>query len=332
MAGGITVSEYRKSIMFVRLLASALAFLGFVRQADGADRVRIGVSNYNLSNLTVGVAQTRDFFKQEGIDAEIIRMNPNVATMALVSGDVDYTTLIGSVIGANLKGAKLKMIACSQDRTPLALVGKPELRSVKDLKGKTIAVGSYGSTPDIVARMVVKHFGLDPETDIKILALGTDGARLAALKEGVVDVIIVAPPVDFEGQKMGFNIINRAGDVFRFPYNGLGTGMRKLSENPGEVKRILRALIKANGFIRKNKEGTVQVLVNWAKTKPEFAAAAYDSSASVFSLDGTIPEDGLRIVIENFRKSMNISRQIPLTEVSDSTLLFEVQQELGLRK
>jgi NitT/TauT family transport system substrate-binding protein len=180
--------------------------------------------------------------------------------------------------------------------------------------------------------MVVKHFGLDPETDIKVLALGTDAARLAALKEGVVDVIIVAPPVDFEGQKMGFNIIIRAGDVFRFPYNGLGTSMRKLSENPGEVKRVLRAMIKANGFIRKNKEGTVQVLVNWAKTKPEFAAAAYDSSANVFSLDGTIPEDGLRIVIENFRKSMNITRQIPLAEVSDSTLLFEVQRELGLRK
>lgn len=318
--------------MCLRLLLATLVFVAFARHADGADRVRIGVSNYNLSNLTVGVAQTRDFFKQEGIDAEIVRMNPNVATMALVSGDVDYTTLIGSVIGANLKGAKLKMIACSQDRTPLALVGKPELKSVKDLKGKTIGVGSYGSTPDIVARMVVKHFGLDPEADIKVLALGSDGARLAALKEGVVDVIIVAPPVDFEGQKMGFNIIVRAGDVFRFPYNGLGTSMKKLSENPGEVKRVLRALIKANGFIRRNKEGTVQVLVNWAKTKPEFAAAAYDSSASVFSLDGTIPEDGLRVVIENFRKSMNIARQVPLTEVSDSTYLFEVQRELGLRK
>jgi len=318
--------------MFLRLLAAVLATAAVAGHAHSADRVRIGVSNYNISNLTVGVAQTRDFFKQEGIDAEIIRMNPNVATMALVSGDVDYTTLIGSVIGANLKGAKLKMIACSQDRTPLAFVAKPEFKSVKDLKGRTIAVGSYGSTPDIVARMVVKHFGLDPDSDIKVLALGSDGARLAALKEGVVDAIIVAPPVDFEGQKMGFNIINRAGDIFRFPYNGLGTSVKKISENPGEVKRVLRAMIRANGFIRKNKEGTVQVLVNWARTKPEFAAAAYDSSAGVFSLDGTIPEDGLRIVIENFRKSMNINRQIPLTEVSDNTLLFEVQRELGIRK
>ena len=142
--------------------------------AQGADKVRIGVSNYNISNLTVGVAQTKDFFKQEGIEAEIIRMNPNVATMALVSGDIDYSTLIGSVIGANLKGAKLKMIACSQDRTPLSLVGKAAIKSVKELKGKTIGVGSYGSTPDIIARLVVKHYGVDPDTEIKMLALGSD--------------------------------------------------------------------------------------------------------------------------------------------------------------
>ena len=96
-------------------------------------------------------------------------------------------------------------------------MGKPEFKSVKDLKGRTIGVGSYGSTPDIVARMIVKHFGVDPDTEIKVLALGSDAARLAALEEGVVDVIIVAPPVDFEGQKMGFNILSRAGDVFRFP-------------------------------------------------------------------------------------------------------------------
>jgi NitT/TauT family transport system substrate-binding protein len=300
--------------------------------AQGADKVRIGVSNYNISNLTVGVAQIKDFFKQEGIEAEIIRMNPNVATMALVSGDIDYSTLIGSVIGANLKGAKLKMIACSQDRTPLSLVGKAAIKSVKELKGKTIGVGSYGSTPDIIARLVVKHYGVDPETEIKMLALGSDSARLTALKEGVVDAIIVAPPVDFEGKKMGFNILSRAGDILRFPYNGLGTSVEKITERPDGVKRVIRAIVRANGFIRRNREGAIQVLVNWTKTKPEFAEAAYDSTVGVFSQDGTIPEDGLRLVIENFRKSMNISRQVSLSDVSDSTLLFQVQRELGIKK
>jgi hypothetical protein len=52
----------------------------------------------------------------------------------------------------------------------------------------------------------------------------------------------------------------------------------------------------------------------------------------VFSSDGSIPEDGLRIVIENFRKSMNITRQVSLNEVADTTLLHEAQRELGMKK
>jgi NitT/TauT family transport system substrate-binding protein len=298
----------------------------------GADKVRIGVSNYNISNLTVGVAQTRGFFKQEGIEAEIIRMNPNVATMALVSADVDYSTLIGSAIAANLKGARVKMIACSLDRTPLSLVSKSDIKSVKEVKGKTIGVGSYGSTPDIIARLVVKHYGIDPESEIKLLALGSDAARLSALKEGVIDVMIVAPPVDFEAKKLGYNIISRAGDILRFPYNGLATGMKKLSERPDEVKRILRAMLKANDFIVKNREGTVQVLVNWAKSKPEFAEAGYDSAVNVVSVDGSIPEEGMRIVLENLRKSLNIARPILFSEVSDMAPLLEAQRELGIRR
>ena len=318
--------------MRVRMFVIILFAMLFAADLYGADKVRIGVSNYNISNLTVGVAQTRGFFKQEGIDAEIIRMNPNVATMALVSADVDYSTLIGSAIVANLKGARVKIIACSRDRTPLSLVSRVDIKSVKEVKGKTIGVGSYGSTPDIIARMVVKHYGIDPETEIKLLALGSDGARLTALREGVIDVMIVAPPVDFEAKKLGFNIISRAGDIFRFPYNGLATGIKKLSERPDEVKRVLRAMLKANDFILKNREGTIQVLVNWAKSKPEFAEAGYDSAVGVFSADGSIPEDGMRVVLDGFRKSMNITRQIPLSEVADTAPLFEAQRELGLRK
>lgn len=309
-----------------------LATLLLAGEAHGADKVRIGVSNYNLSNLSVGVAHTRGFFKEEGLDAEIIRMNPNVATMALITGDVDYTTLIGSIIGAAIKGAKLKMVACSQDRTPLAIVVKPEIRSVKDLKGKMIGIGSYGATPDLLVRMVVKHHGLDPEADIKATALGTDGARLAALKEGVVDAIIVAPPIDYEAKKLGFNVLVRTGELFQFPYNGLGTNVKKLAERPDQVKRSIRALIKANNYIRKNKEGTVAVLIQWAKTRPELAVASYDSSWEFFSPDANIPEDGVRIVVDNYRKSLGITRQIPLTEVMDTSALREAQKELGFRK
>jgi len=76
----------------------------------------------------------------------------------------------------------------------------------------------------------------------------------------------------------------------------------------------------------------LQVLVNWAKSKPEFAEAAYDSAVSSFSADGSIPEDGMRVVLDGLRKSMNLGRQVPLSEVADMAPLLEAQRELGLRK
>jgi hypothetical protein len=90
--------------------------------------------------------------------------------------------------------------------------------------------------------------------------------------------------------------------------------------------------LKANGYILKNRDGTIQVLVNWAKSKPEFAEAGYDSAVSVFSADGSIPEDGMRVVLEGLRKPMNMARPIALAEVADIAPLLEAQRELGLRK
>ena len=192
-----------------------------------------------------------------------------------------------SVISSFLKISGVRFESFSNFRLPgIELYFK----SVKELKGKTIGVGSYGSTPDIIARMVVKHYGVDPETEIKMIALGSDSARLTALKEGVVDAIIVAPPVDFEGKKMGFNILSRAGDILRFPYNGLGTSVEKITERPDGVKRVIRAIVRANGFIRRNREGAIQVLVNWTKTKPEFAEAAMIPPSAYSARTGPFPK------------------------------------------
>ena len=214
----------------------------------------------------MGVAHSRGFFKEEGFDSEVIRMNPNVATTAAVTGDVDFSALIGSLIGAAIKGAPLKLVACSQDRTPIVFVARASIKSVKDLRGKTIGIPSFGSTPDVVGRICSNILASTLIKEIKAIGLPTDAARLAALKEGMVDAIVVAPPTDYEGKKLGFHVLARAGDIFTFPYNGLGTNVRKIKERPDQVKRAIRALIKANNYIRKNREGTITV--SWL-TGPE---------------------------------------------------------------
>jgi ABC-type nitrate/sulfonate/bicarbonate transport system substrate-binding protein len=183
----------------------------------------------------------------------------------------------------------------------------------------------------VAASMMLKHLGLDPEKEIKVVALGSAAARVSALKENVVDVAVISPPADEEGKKLGFNVLARAYELFSLPFVGLGTHTRKIKEKPDEVKRTIKALIKANRFIRQNREGTIQTLVDWGRTTPSLAAAAYDSSFKIYNLDGSIPDEGLLAVIDQAIKESKLSRQVSMGEVADTSLLREAQRELGIK-
>lgn len=296
-----------------------------------AEKVRIAVANLNVSFLPAGVALQKGFFKEEGLEAEVISMRPPVSITALSSGDIDYTMVFGSVVRAAMRGLPVKVIASFIDGSTHALIARPEFKSVKELKGRILGIGSYGATDDVAGRMMLKHFGVDPEREIKVVALGADRARFAALKEGIVDVAVIAPPADSEGKKLGFTILARAYELFSFPFVGLGASVRKIKERPNEAKGVIKALIRANRFIRENREEAIQILARWGRTEPGYAAASYDSTWKVFNVNGSIPEDGLQTVIEQAKKDLKINRDVSLSEVSDLSVLREAQRELGIK-
>lgn len=312
------------------LLLISLLFLAESGQA--ADRVRLSVVNPNLTFLPAGVALKKGFFKEEGLEAEVIRMTSPIAMTALSNGDIDYTMSFGSVVTAAIRGFPVRMVASMVDSSLHALVVRPEFKSVKDLRGKTLGVSAFGASDHVVALMMFKHFGVDGEKEIKVAALGGSQAQLAALEKGLVQVGVISPPGDYEGEKMGFHVLARAYELFNFPIAGLGTNVRKIKERPDEVKRMARAMIKASRFIRENREGAIQLLVEWGKVRPEHAASSYDSSWKAFSPDGTIPEDGLQLLIEQGKKDAKIAREVSFGEIGDFAILREAQRELGLKK
>src|SRR5437899_3235036 len=299
--------------------------------AEATDRIRIAVSNPNMPNLTSAVAQKKGFFRAEGIDAEIIRMNPNVAITALASGDVDYCQLFGAVVAGAIAGLPVRVVAGFLDNWPMTLIAQPEYKSLKELKGKTLGVSSYGATPDVGARMMLKQIGLDPEKEIKVLALGSDAVRIMALKQRVVDLIVISPPADSQMEKQDYRILARAYELFSFPYLGLGTHTKKIKERPEEIRRTIKATIRANRFIRDNRDEAVQTLVDWGKVERDYAYASYDALRNLFNADGSVPEDGLRLVIDQARRTAKITRDVTPAEVADLTMLREAQLVLGIR-
>jgi len=303
--------------------------------ADGAqalDPVRLSISAVDVSFLTGGLALRRGFFRDEGLDVELIRMNANVSVTALSTGDIDYTMVFASVVRGALRGLPMKVVASFMDSSTHLLIARPEYKSIRDLKGKTLAVSTYGATSDVAARMMMRQGGIDPEKELKIIPLGVERARYAALREGLVDVAVLSPPTDTDAQRNGYRILSRFHEHFKLPFTGLGTHLKKLKEKPDEVKRMAKALLRANRYVRSNREGTIQTLMDWIKVDRDSAAATYDSTWKIFSEDGNLPDAGLKLVVDQGREAMKIDRPVANTEVADFTIIREVQKELGIKK
>jgi NitT/TauT family transport system substrate-binding protein len=298
---------------------------------DAADKVRVSVTNPNMSFLPSEAALKKGYFKDEGLDVEIIRMNVPNSITALVTGDIGYTLLFGSVVRGALRGMPMRALASLLDGSTHALIAKPEYKSGKELKGKTVGIGNFGGTDEVAGRMMLKSFGLDTEKDLKFIALGPDRARLAALKEGLVDVAVIAPPGDAQGKQMGFNVLLRAYEVFSFPFIGVGANLKTIKEKPEEAKKMVKAMVRANRFIREDKDGAVRILMQWGKVERDHAAASYDATVKVFSPNGNIPQEGLKFVIDQAKAELKLTKDVPLNEVIDLAPLREAQRELGIK-
>jgi len=294
-----------------------------------ADKIRIVIPGVSATFMTFRLAQKRGFLKEEGVDAEIIRVTGRASSTALSNGEVDYGT--GMAVGAEITGIPVRVVACFVPAPVLALVARREVKSVQELSGKTVGVSAIGGVSYFAARVVAKHFGLDPDKDLKFIAVGPTDARFARLTQGLVDATLLSPPLDSEARKKGFNILARAEDVLIFPESGLVTAVKRIRETPDEIKRVIRAGIKGNRYIRENREGTIQFLIEWLKINREVATVTYDSVVKVYDEDINKCEKGLRIVIEETRKNLKVNREVPLSDVADLSLIREVQREVGIK-
>jgi ABC-type nitrate/sulfonate/bicarbonate transport system substrate-binding protein len=166
---------------------------------------------------------------------------------------------------------------------------------------------------------------------VKFVAIGAVEARFIRLTQGLVDATMLAPPLDSEAKKKGFNILARAEDILIFPETGLVTGVKKIQEKADEIKRVIKAGIRANRYIRTDRDGTVQFIMEWPKVNREVATATYDGVFKVYNEDPAICEKGLRVMIEERKQTLKINRDVPLSEVADLSILREAQKELGTK-
>ena len=300
----------------------------FLSLAQAADKIRIAVPDLNTAYLTFSLAQRKGFFAQQNIAAEVFLMRGTLTMAALNKEDIDCLTDISQGVRGSIGGLPVKIVACYLPRSSLMVVSRPEINSVKDLKGKAVAVSGANSR---IVQLIGRHSGLDPKKEIKVLAVGTNEARLAALKQGLVAATVVPPPWDFHAKRLGFHVIVRSYNLFNYPQVGLIVNDRKMKESREEIKRIIKAGIEANRYIRSNREGTIQFLMEWMRTDKDVALATYEAMLPAFNDDGNCPEDGMRLVIDGAKNAAKVSRDVSVKDVADPSILKEAQRELGIK-
>jgi ABC-type nitrate/sulfonate/bicarbonate transport system substrate-binding protein len=304
----------------------------------GIERVRIGTpSPASIAVLQIKIAEVKGFLRDEGIQAEIVQMRVPVSLVALMTKDVDYATPTGTLLVSAVKALPLR-VAMYFLRAPLhVLNAKPEIRTVAELKGKTVGIGGIGEATEPMLKAMLRTARMDSEKDIKVLQVSGSGSRFAGLSAGLMDAAVLPPPYNLQAEAQGYRRLTSVaaapevldGTIALAPPTGLGVNVEKLQSNPGQIKRMIRAFLKSHNFIRSQKSETTKILSEWLKLDPAMAAGAYDMFAGAMSGDGLVKETAVTAAVDQVRQELKLKQPIASSNVIDFTILKEALTEMG---
>jgi len=288
-------------------------------------KIRIAYSSRSNTITPFYIAASKGFFREEGLDVELIQVSPRLGALAVMNGDVSFTTSFTSTFRGILQGLPLKLILVALKKGIYFLVVRPEIKDVQDLKGKKLGVATIRGTDQLVAEELLRSKGFNPAL-LQQIVIGETPLRAQALVAGIVQVVSLSPPHDLVLQQMGYKVLAGPPEV-GLPASGLFTSDRLLKENPQGVKRTLRALIKANRFITEKRQETIAVMLKSLPQPQEVASRSYDLELKALSKDGQMTDGEMESLIERLGE-----KKRPLDEVRDFSPVRQALKELEANK
>src|SRR5258705_13090529 len=317
-------------------LLTVTPFLASLVHAQTLKKVRLASSSTNVSFLAIYTALHRGFFKDEGIDLEIIFMPANLASTAVLNGDVDYNGAVTGTIGAAVQGRPMKVLLFTVAKPLLFLMGQKNIKDVKQLKGKKIAGSSPGGSATLLANQALKQIGLEPGKDVSVLQMsGNAASRYAVLESGVVDASLLSVPENIIAHEKGYNELLFLGDIVEFPQNGFGTSDKRIRENPDEVYRMVRATLRGLQFVwdKNNQEAVTNILMKqWKINDRKMAAEMSRQVSRVLTKDAYVKPESVQVLIDLARESAKVTRPVSVAEVVDYKFFDKERQGMGITK
>ena len=312
-------------LIFMFLIGHLFGMANPLLSADGSQRIRIAYASRSSSAMPLYMALQKGYFKAEGLEVEIIQMNPRLGATAVVNGDVSFATPFTSTFRGILQGFPMKLVFIHLKKGPYYLMVRPDIKEVQQLKGKKLGVATIRGTDQLVAEEMLQAKGFNPN-QLQAVAIGDGPVRMQALVSGAVEAICVAPPHDLMLRKMGYNPLAGPPEV-GLPSAGMLTSDRLIKENPQLVKRTLKALLRSHQYVLENRQETIQTLIKWLPQPIDIAEHSYDGELKTLSRDGIMTDAEIEAIIARLGE-----KKRPLEEVRDFSFARQAMKELETGK
>jgi ABC-type nitrate/sulfonate/bicarbonate transport system substrate-binding protein len=306
------------------LCAGVVATITLALPAGAQQRLKplhIALANQSVTMTAIYVAKQLGIFESYGYDARVLVLEPRAALAALLAGELDFYTAIGSTARAALRGLPVRVGLVALNRPDFSLVATKDIASIEQLKGKVIGGYTPQGTVNVVLNEMLRRKGFKPD-DYKVVNAGT--ARAAALSSGTIQVAVLNSVETVRMVKQGFHVLGRAADELELPQSGLGMSVASAQNRREFLKPAVKAILEAIQIIAKQKDKTVPVLIKQLALSPDDASYVYDSLHKGWALDGKPTAAAMKLDAELSMRDMGL-KELPKPEQTyDFTLLDEL--------
>ena len=308
-------SKSVRAITAPAVASLAIIFLSFSAKeatAQGAlEKIAISYPSVSSTGGVVPwIAKEKGFFTAHGVDAELIYTSGALSIQALMGGSVDL--VLGSIfdpLSAIAGGADIVVLGSFNNSPPYVMAARPEVRDVKDLRGRKVGVRSLTGPATAMTQFILEEIGLDQKRDVQILRVGGTAARLAALQDGYIDAALIDEAVAHRAKESGLNIIYLKG----VPHIHTGAYARRssLQQRQAAIGSAMRALRDAAVYMKTNKTGSIEVIQKIMKlSDKQVAETSYEILKEEVVIDPRIPaaviEQSMKLAVRSDARVKNV--------------------------
>jgi NitT/TauT family transport system substrate-binding protein len=256
------------------------------------------------------VAMDKGFFKEEGLDARFVVLGGRALVTAGLAGQIDFVPIPSGGAQAALKGAKIRYVVNQSLQPQWIIVTRKEIGKVEELKGKTLAYGRAGSADyDEGATVLARFFQMQAGRDYKVISIGGEAERIAALVNGDVDGALVSTPRAAPAVKAGLKVVLRTGELLPRAGGAFWVTEDYFAKNQPTVQKYIRAIAKGVMYFRDNKAGSLPTLQEHLGIPADEAGAIWDELHNTFAAE--LPKDLFREIFESRRLDLVAAKEWP---------------------